>query len=122
MVLPFIQVRSLESMPPFRSLSASSQQQARSSLTASTTMLDAPLTPSKSQPLDQSSDISGLLSLACDPFQLIPCREVAAVLAKLLDHVPQLLKTTHWISSRGRRKDQTLVLPNQALHVLDVTY
>lgn len=56
---------------------------------------------SRSQPLDQSNAISRLLSLARDPFQLILRREVTAVLSKMLDHVPQLLKTTDWTSSSG---------------------
>lgn len=115
-----IWAKSLESVPPFGSLSASFQQQTRSSLTAPTAMLGAP-TLARSQPLGQSNDISGLLSLARDPFQLTLHREVKATLSKMLDHVPQPLKTTHWISSRGGRKYQTLVLPSQAFHVLDVT-
>ena len=115
-----IWVKSLESVPPFGPLSASFQQQTPSSPTVSTTLLSAP-TLSGSQPLAQSNDIPGLLSLAPDPFQLTLHREVTAVLSKMWDHVPQPLETTHWISSRGGRKYQTLVLPSQALHVLDVT-
>ena len=115
-----IWVKSLESGPAFGSLSASFQQQTPSSLTVSTAMLGA-LTPSRSQPLAQSNDVSRLLSSAPDPFQLTLHREVTAVLSKMSDHVPQPLETTHWISSRGGWKYQTLVLPSQALHVLDVT-